>query len=366
MTLPLVSPPDSICLLRLSALGDVTHVVPIVRTLQGHWSQTRLTWIVGRREAELVGDLAGVEFITFDKRAGLRAYRDLRRRLYARRFDVLLDMQVSLRASMASLCVRAPLRLGFDHARAKDLHGLFINRRIPAVPDQHVVDGLFSFLETLGLNKRELRWDIPIPAEARAFAEQQIPEGQRTLIISPCSSHSPRNWRADRYARVADHAMQRWGMRILLCGGPTVRERQYGHAIARHMRRAPTNLIGKDTVKQLLALLARADALLSPDSGPVHMATCVGTPVIGLYAATNPARSGPYLSRRWCVDKYDAAARRYRGRPASELAWGTRLEYLGVMDLIEVDEVIATLDGLMNKPLQQISLASPPPFLTGG
>ncbi|MDQ4147461.1 MAG: glycosyl transferase, partial [Pseudomonadota bacterium] len=67
MRLPLRIPPESLCLLRLSALGDVTHVVPIVRTLQTHWSQTRLTWIIGRREAELVGDLPGVEFITFNK-----------------------------------------------------------------------------------------------------------------------------------------------------------------------------------------------------------------------------------------------------------------------------------------------------------
>jgi heptosyltransferase I len=348
MSLPLVSPPESICLLRLSALGDVTHVVPIARTLQIHWPQTRLTWIIGKREAELVGDLPSVEFIIFDKRARLRAYRDLRQRLRGRGFDVLLNMQVSLRASMASLGVKASVRIGFDRGRAKDLHGLFITHRIPAASGQHVLDGFFSFLETVGLNQRELRWDIPIPAEARAFAEQQIPGGQRALVISPCSSHALRNWRAARYAQVADYAAQRWGMRILLCGGPTIRERKYGDAIARHMHRAPVNLIGKDTVKKLLALLARADALLSPDAGPVHMATCVGTSVIGLYAATNPQRSGPYLSREWCVDKYDAAAQRHRGKSASELAWGAKLEYPGAMDLIEVDEVIQRLDDLMD------------------
>jgi heptosyltransferase I len=116
------------------------------------------------------------------------------------------------------------------------------------------------------------------------------------------------------------------------------------------MHQSPINLIGRTTVKDLLALLARANVLLAPDSGPAHMATGVGTPVIGLYAATNPDRACPYLSRQWCIDKYDIASRRYRGKPASELAWGTKLEYPGVMDLIEADEVIERLNDLMGEP----------------
>ena len=90
-----------------------------------------------------------------------------------------------------------------------------------------------------------------------------------------------------------------------------------------------------------------ASLLLSPDSGPAHMATTVGTPVIGLYAATNPARSGPYLSRQWCVDKYDAAARRLLGKPAAELPWTTKIEKSGVMDLITPDEVNRKLHAVL-------------------
>jgi heptosyltransferase I len=345
--LPFATPPHSLCLLRLSALGDVTHVVPIVRTLQTHWPQTRLTWIVGKREAELVSDLPGVEFIIFDKRGGLNAHRELWQRLRARRFDVLLHMQVSLRANVASRAVRAPIRLGFDRVRSKDLHGLFVNARIPAACGQHVLDGFFTFLETLGLSERELRWDLAMPSHAWLIAERHIPATQDALVISPCSSYPARDWRAERYAQVADHAVQRWGMRIVLCGGPTVREREYGRAIVQHMRHAAVNLIGQTTLKELLAVLARARVLLTPDSGPAHMATSVGTPVIGLYAASNSERTGPYFSRQWCIDRYDAAARRYRGRPASELAWGTKLEYRGVMDLIGVNEVIERLDELM-------------------
>ena len=105
-----------------------------------------------------------------------------------------------------------------------------------------------------------------------------------------------------------------------------------------------TDLIGRDTLKRFLALARRATLVLSPDSGPMHMANAVGTPVIGLHAASNPARSGAYSSREWAVDRYDAAARKFRGVPAAELPWGTKLEYPGVMALIETEAVLETLD----------------------
>ena len=126
-------PPDSICLLRTSALGDVTHVVPLVRTLQGIWPATKLTWIVGKLEHRLVGDIAGVEFLVFDKGKGLNAFAELRKRLAGRRFDALLHLQVALRANLVSALVRAPVRVGYDADRSRDLHGLFINRRIAVV-----------------------------------------------------------------------------------------------------------------------------------------------------------------------------------------------------------------------------------------
>jgi heptosyltransferase I len=127
-------------------------------------------------------------------------------------------------------------------------------------------------------------------------------------------------------------------------------ERDMAAAIVKHARAPLVNQVAKDTLPQLLALLARGTVLLTPDSGPAHMATMVNTPVIGLYAATNPQRSGPYLSRRWCVDAYDAAARKFLGKPAAELPWTTKIEQSGVMDLIEVAAVTAKLDELLALP----------------
>ena len=342
MALP--SPPASICLLRLSALGDVTHVVPLVRTLQAAWPHTRLSWIIGKLEHRLLGDLPGVEFIVFDKGSGLRGAAALRAALRGHRFDALLLLQVALRANLLSLLVPAGRRIGYDRARARDGHGLFVRERIPARTGQHVLDAIGSFAEPLGLRQQQVRWDIPIPGDAREFAAAQLPGEQPTLLLSPCASHALRNWRPERYAALADHAVAAHGFRVLLCGGRSEAERRMADAILGRMRQPAQDLVGKDTLKQLLALLERATLVVTPDSGPMHMANAVGTPVLGLHAASNPHRSGPYSDRRWCVDRYDAAARRFRGKPAAELPWGTKIEEPGVMDLVTIDDAVEAFE----------------------
>jgi heptosyltransferase I len=345
--LPFQSPPERICVLRLSALGDVCHVLPVVRTLQDAWPATRITWILGKLEHKLLGHIPGIEFVVFDKKAGFDGYRTLRRRMSGPRYDAMLHMQLAIRASLAAALVPAAAKVGFDRGRARELQWLFTTHRIEPREREHVQDSLFGFAEALGVRERSLRWDIPLPDAAVAYAERVIPDTQPTLVVSPCSSHALRNWSPERYAAVADHAAARHGMRVLVCGGPSALELEYGARIAELMRQPCRNLVGQDTLVEMLATLRRATVLISPDSGPAHMATTVGTPVVGLYAATNPERSGPYFSRPWCIDRYDAAARQFLGRPAAALAWTTKIEQPGVMDLITVEDVIERLDALV-------------------
>jgi len=334
-----MSAPASICLLRTSAIGDVTHVVPLVRTLQQALPATALTWIVGKLERRLVGDLPGVRFVTFDKGAGRAGIRAVHAELKGERFDALLQMQVALRSNLLSLGIRAERRIGYDRARSKDLHSLVVNERIPARTGEHVLDAIGSFCEPLGLKQTQVRWDIPIPEADRIWAAEELPGDRPTLLVSPTSSHALRNWRAERYAAVIDHAMDK-GWRVALVGGPSTLERTMADAVLAACRHAPLDLTGKDTLKRALALFGRAQLLLTPDSGPMHMANAVGTKVLGLHAASNPDRSGPYSDRRWCVNRYDDAARQFLGKPASALAWGAKIEKPGVMDLITVDDVV--------------------------
>jgi heptosyltransferase I len=113
------------------------------------------------------------------------------------------------------------------------------------------------------------------------------------------------------------------------------------------MKAPALDLVGKDTLKQLLALLGRATLVLSPDSGPTHMANAMGTPVLGLYACTDAERSGPYSDQRWCVNRYAEAAEKFLKLPAEHVRWGRRIEFPGVMDLVGVDEVIERFDAFV-------------------
>jgi heptosyltransferase I len=336
------SPPRSICLLRLSALGDATHTVPLVRTLQRAWPDTALTWIIGKAEAKLVDGLEGVELVAFDKKSGAAGLRDLRRRLHGRRFDALLHMQLSVRANLLSTQIAADRRIGFDRARSKEGHSLFIGERIDA-GGHHVLDVLGKFCEPLGLKQTKVEWNIPVPAADRAWAAEQLPDGAPWLLVSPCSSHALRNWAPERYAAVADHAAAN-GWRIVLCGGRSTLERTTTDAILAAMRAPALDLVGKDTLKQALALLERARLVLTPDAGPLHMANAMGTKVLGLFACTDRERCGPYSDLRWSVQHYDEASLKFMHKPWTKLPWGKRIEFPGVMDLIGVEEVIGKFE----------------------
>lgn len=332
------------CLLRLSALGDVTHVVPLVRTLQAARPDTPIHWIIDKAGHKLLDGLPGVTFHAYDKKSGMAGVKELRRQLPPGRFEALLQMQVAFRANLLSAFIPAERRIGYDRSRSKDLHGLFINERIPDRPGIHVLDAIGSFCEPLGLRQTDVSWDLATPQSAFDWAAAQWQDdGRPVLMISPCSSHVRRNWYADRYAAVANHAVQR-GWQVVLCGGRSELERSMADAIQAQLHTPVLDLVGKDTLKQLPALLARANLVMTPDSGPMHIANAMGAKVLGLHAASNPHRSGPYSDRRYCVDRYDDAARKYLGKQADDLKWGTKIEFDDVMELITVEDGIAAFE----------------------
>jgi len=267
----------------------------------------------------------------------------LRKQLRDRRFDALLHMQVAARANLLSRLIRAPLRLGWDRARSRDLHHHFTRMKVAEIPFQHQVQGFLEFPRALGIEVETPHWNLPISPQAIEWADQQLSTDAPVLLISPCSSHELRNWRSEYYAEVADYAAAELGMQVVLSGGPGDLELRVGGEIEAAMNSACLNLVGKDTLEQSKALLRRANLVISPDSGPAHIASALGTPVIGLYAATWSKRSGPYNSLYLCVDRFEAAARKYRNCEAAELRWGTRIEEPGVMDLIRPEVVVTQM-----------------------
>lgn len=315
---------------------------------------TQITWVIGKGEASLFRGLDGVELIEYDKK---KRTGTLRQHLASRHFDALLLMQVALRAGFVSRFVSAPLRLGFDASRSRDGHRMFINRRIAAEKPGHVVDGFFGFSEFFGITDRVLRWDIPVPETAIVELERLLSLSQPFLVISPCSSqraHNFRNWSPENYAAVAAHAYRECGLQVVITGTGTAEERAYSRRIQQVLTPVPIiDLVGKTDLKMLFALLARAIAVIAPDSGPVHMSVAAGTPAIGLYATSNPARTGPVLGQRWIVNQYPAAVRRFLGKDVGNVRWGRRVRHPDAMSLIQPAMVIEQLDRLLATPVSE-------------
>lgn len=346
------SAPQSICLLRLSAIGDTCHALAVARNLRDNWPDTRITWVIGRTEAGLLADVGDIEFIIFDKNKGRAAYADVRRAVSGRRFDVVLCMHASMRANRLYRLLPGKLRLGFDFARARDFQWLFTNRRIPPGHHEHALDAMMSFARTIGAAPSPLRWDIPLAAEDQAFADRFVT--YPTLVISPLSSQRQRNfrnWPAERFADVARYAQERHGCRIVLTGSGSPLEHEYARSILARSGPDIVDLVGQTTLKQSLAVFAAADALLCPDSGPAHMATAVRTPVIGLYATSNPDRTGPYVSRQLTVNRYPEALERYLGKSVDQVRWGRRVRHPDAMELIEVADVTEMIDRVFAPPV---------------
>ncbi len=246
-SLQFAKPPRSICILRLSAIGDVTHMLPVVATLREYWPQTRITWIIGAIEYQLVKSLTDIEFIVFNKKNGWREFLTLRKTLGGRHFDVLLMMQVALRANLISLLINASYRVGYDRARARDFHSLFCNQRIEGPERVHVLDTFFQFIEKLGLHARRMDWLLQPSAQDIEYADNII-AGQPTAIINACSSarrNNWRNWPIERYAAIIDWLWKNHGIKTILTGGPSAQESDYAHAIVTVTKTPVINLVGK-------------------------------------------------------------------------------------------------------------------------
>ncbi len=297
-----------------------------------------------------MADLPGVEFIIFDKQAGLKNQLKLLRQLKGRHFDILLNMQVALRASLISLFISAPVKLGFDRLRAHDYQWLFTNQKIDPISGQHVLEGFFGFLEKLGIRQRCLQWDIPIPEQAQLKVSQVVQQDKPLLVINACSSSRIRNWRnwpAERYAAVIDYAIEELGMQVALSGGPTEQETNMANEIIQLSKNTLINMVGQTTLKELLALLRQASVVIAPDTGPIHMATAAGTQAIGLYATSNPMRTGPYLYLNKVVNYYPQALKKYSKKTIEEARWGERVRHPDAMKLIPVEDVVQQLKKVM-------------------
>ena len=268
-----------LCLLRLSAIGDVCHAAAMVTRIQHHWPHTEITWVIGKVEYQLVKDMPGVNFVIFDKSRKKAAVQSLKSAIGHIEFDALLMMQVALRANLASRVIKAKKRIGFDWARSKELHWLFTNSRIKPRVHSHVLDGFMDFADALGVpGDHHPTWNVPLERINDIWVREKAQLMDKYAIICPAASKESRNWLPDRYAGIANYLADR-GLNVILCGGPGAIDRKIAEQILSYSPRIKESLVGKTNLQQMLGLIRHARLVIAPDTGPAHMATMVGTPV---------------------------------------------------------------------------------------
>ena len=329
-----MTPLDRVGVVMMSAVGDAVHVLPVLTAIKRHTPAAHVSWVLQPGPATLVrGHPAVDEIVLFDRAAGWRAFVGVRRALRARPFDVVLDLQVYLKAGIVTGFTRAPIKLGFDRARARDANWLFTTKRIPAHPEgQHVQDQYFEFLTALGIPHEPVQWGLgPWPAERSAQREFFARIARPVAVIVVATSKPEKDWIPERWGDVASALDADFGLQPVLVGGTSLRER---HAESVIRARAPGAISALGCgLRPLVGILDGAALALSPDTGPLHMAVALDRPVISLMGYTNPKRTGPY--RRFhdlMIDAYGDAGEDY------PISMETRP---GRMPRITVDDVLA-------------------------
>ncbi|MEZ9323153.1 glycosyltransferase family 9 protein [Vibrio sp. 10N.286.51.E5] len=335
--------PSSICILRLSAIGDVCNTIASVQAIQKQWPETQITWITGKLEAQLLQAVNGIEVIVFDKKAGLGGYKSLWNQLKGRKFDALLHMQYAIRASVATLGINAKYKLGFSPERSQDFQTLFTNVKVPSPASLHVADGLMAFAHKIGVPQSELSWSLSYSEEDKAWAETKLDSEKPNLLLVPGASKAYKNWNAEGYVDVINHARNN-GWNVILAGSPAKIEVDLASDIQTLLQEPCLNLVGESSIMQMLSLIDLVDIVIAPDTGPAHMASAMKTPIIGLYAHHNPIRVGPYNYLKYAVSVYEEVIFAETGKNSQELGWRTRAKDEKAMDRISSDSVVTMFD----------------------
>jgi heptosyltransferase I len=332
-----IPPIRRIGIVMMSAVGDAVHVLPLLTALKRHSPDVHVTWVLQPGAASLVrGHWAVDEIIPFDRAQGWRAYPAVRRELTRRPFDVVLALQVYFKAGIVTSFTRAPVKLGFDRTRARDLNWLFTTDRIPPRAGQHVQDQYFEFLEALGIPHEPVSWDLGPWAEERARQREFFQRFEQPIApIVVGTSKVEKDWFPERWAEVCDALSGDFGLQPVLVGGRSARETTAERTILERARVPVTSALGSG-LRNLVGILDGAALVLSPDTGPLHMSVALNRPVISLMGYTNPKRVGPY--RRFhdlMIDAYGEPGEDYPLSMENRPGRMARITVRDVLDRVE-------------------------------
>lgn len=341
--LPEASPAEPrILIVRLSAIGDVIHGLPVLCAVRERFPQAFLAWVVEERAAALLrGHPALDELITLP-RGWLKSPRtvwELRRRFSALEFDVAVDLQGLAKSAVAARLSGAGRRIGFGDENGRELSPWLYNRRVRTT-GPHVIDRNLELLGPLGIRTPPVQFRLPEEEADRTAVEQMI--GQAGVadgfgVLNPGAGWPSKLWPADRFAALAKHLGNAWDLPTLVVWAGD-RERRWAEQIVagsgQHARLAPPT-----SLTELAALLRRSRLFVGSDTGPLHLAAAVGTPCVGLFGPMPAERNGPYGPRHIALQevRFEGSSRQRRNAPRE------------VMEAIRVEHVARACDRILRR-----------------
>ena len=342
--LPPLTDLSRLLVVKTSSIGDVIHALPVVQAVKEAAPHLTLGWVVRRRCADV---LRGSPFIdrlyVMPDKPSLGELRALRAELRADRYEIALDMQGLLLSGLVTWLSGASVRVGWD--RNREANALFLTH--PIVPGRgqtrHEVDLLYGFAEALGLRTAHPEF-TPQPylaAEGAGRAEEWLAGLPRPRIaLNVGASRVYKRWPADRWASVA-RALSGSGPGVVFVGDK--HDAEVVKEILPGLSGGYVDLAGKTTLRELASLLAACDLLVTADTGPMHIAVAVGTPVVALFGATDPARHGPYGARNVVLHDPAPGAMVLGKRPTDEAGAASMARILPEGVLAAVAEKLAAL-----------------------
>lgn len=334
--------PRSIVIVKLSAIGDVLHGVPVAVALRRAFPEARIGWAIEGRAADVLADHPAVDHVFRLPRGWLKspsAVWSLRRQFHSFAPDVTIDLQGLLKSGVASWLSGARMRIGFAQPASREHAWLAYTNRVRPVAT-HVVDRNCDLLVSLGIRESRPTFDMPRWPVSRARVLQWVAGlglGEVPVLINPGAGWASKRWPADRFAAVARGLHQRHGLRSLVVWGGNAELKAAEQIVAESDGAA---LLAPATSLQDLGELCRlARMMISSDTGPLHLAAAVGTPCVGLFGPVPASRNGPYGRQHICVEPPAEA------RPS----WDDRKTDTVSMAAIDVDRVIDAAESLLSR-----------------
>jgi len=349
-----------ILIVKMSSIGDVIHGLPTLAVLHKHFPQAHIAWAVEPKAYDIVRahpNLDEVLCLDLDAigqklkkpatfLAGIRAIQELALKIRAGNYDLVLDLQGLLKSGLVSCFSQAPFRLVYS--RPREGSALFATHLVPTNPDSlHAVEKYLDVLRYLGLTIEkgdEEKFILTILPEDEKFVEeffwqQAIKESEMIIGLNPGAAWRTKQWPSHHFAALADLLIEKYGCRIMIFGGPG--DRTLVEQVASEMKHPAIIAGGKTTLKQLAALIKKCQVFVGNDTGPLHLAIAVQTPVVALFGPTSPTLTGPYGSKQIVLSKNLPCAPCFKAKKCPQ---GSQVNCL---ESIQPEEVLQAVENFL-------------------